>query len=371
MKKISLILSLLAIALSAAAANHGSRHKTDSIFNSVRQLYTQGKISTDSVVSLALYHKGWSPQVAEKCLKLVADNSLRSKMELGVLYAFSPEFNKKKSDGVKILQEVAKSGYNDANAYLGLYYFQHRDYKKAKSCFDALKTMKYGFDHTALANMYLNGDGVPEDYVKARENYRQAALMGYPRGMTLYGFNLRTKTGGQISYPDSFFWLYIAGDLGEDAARTALFLPRRNQTPANTETAQKAQEALQWIEQVHTGKKIQNEPIYKDGFLPSLKDREKAAEEGNDWARFYLGSMNYNGDFLNQNYTQAIKYYEPIAKNGKLPHSVLAVVNERLAEMYREGKGTKANPAKAAQHTRIAAHYGNLPAYKILEGIPE
>ncbi len=120
-----------------------------------------------------------------------------------------------------------------------------------------------------------------------------------------------------------------------------------------------------------SGKKIQNEPIYKDGFLPSLKAREKAAEQGDDWARFYLGSMNYNGEFLNQNFAQALRYYEPIAKNAKLPNTVLALVNERLARIYREGKGTKADPAKAALYAKAAAAYGSLPAYKIVEGISE
>ncbi len=80
--------------------------------------------------------------------------------------------------------------------------------------------------------------------------------------------------------------------------------------------------------------------------------------------------MNYIGDFLNQNYTQAIKYYEPIAKNGKLPRNVLAIVNERLARMYSQGKGTKADVTKAARYARAAARYGSLSAYKTVEKIP-
>lgn len=80
--------------------------------------------------------------------------------------------------------------------------------------------------------------------------------------------------------------------------------------------------------------------------------------------------MNYNGDFLNQNYARAINYYEPIAKRGQLPSGVLAVVHERLAKMYGEGKGTKVDKTKALQHTRLAAKYGSLSAYKTIENIP-
>lgn len=391
MKKLTLLLSLLIMAGTASASGRDnifsrllsngknahsttakvSQHKSDSIYESVRQLYSQGRISADSVVSLAVYHKVWSPATAERCLKMIADKNPRAMTELGAIYAFSPEFTGNASDGLKLLQAAADAGSNDAKCYLGLYYFNHGDYTKAKSFFDSCRPMDYGIGYTALGSMYLAGNGVDEDLPKARENYHQAALKGYPRGMSLYGFNMRASEAGKISYPDSFFWLYMAGDLGDDAARTALYLPSRNEYRGDSETAKDALTALQYIALAQSGKKIQNEPIYKDGFLPSLKAREKAAEQGDDWARFYLGSMNYNGEFLNQNYAQALRYYEPIAKNGKLPKTVLAVVNDRLARMYREGKGTKANSAKAAQYAAAAAKYGSLPAYKIVEGISE
>lgn len=363
MKKLSLLLCLLCIALTTPAAS-----KADATYQSIRQQYRTGRISADSVVSLAVYHKVYNPQLAEQCLKLV--NTPRSAMELGVIYAFSPEFSKHAAKGVKLLQHAAQSGQNEANCYLGLYYFNHKDYAKAKSYLEACNP-QYGIGYTALGSMYTSGTGVKQDLAKARENFRQAALKGYPRGMALYGFNLRANAGGAIDYPDSFYWLYIAGDLGEDAARVTLFLPTRGDSRGDSETARQAFTALQFIEAAQSGKKIQNEPIYREGFLPSLKAREKAAEQGDDWARFYLGSMNYNGDFLNQNYAQVLHYYVPIAQNSKLPRNVLAVVNQRLAELYRDGKGTKADPVKAERHTRLAAHYGSLPAYKIAEHITD
>lgn len=278
MKKFLLLISLMLISVSAPAADRSKRYinnanriatvhanKADSIYKSVSQLYTSGKISTDSLVDLALYHKTWSPELAERCLKLATGNNPRSMTELGVIYAFSPEFKKQASAGVQILDAAAKAGYDEANGYLGLYFFNRKDYKKAKAYFDACRSMKEGFAYTALGSMYLEGKGVKEDLAKARECYRQAALKGYPRGMSLYGFNLRASAAGKISYPDSFFWLYMAGDLGDDAARTTLYLPRRNENRGDSETAAKAQEALQWIEQVQTGKKLKNEPLYKDG----------------------------------------------------------------------------------------------------------
>lgn len=387
MKKFSLLLCLLLMAMTAPAVALGNSSprvrsgkkavsaatvksdKSGSTYDSIRQQYITGKISADSVVNLALYHKAGNPALAEKCLKLVADKSPRSVMELGVLYAFSPQYTKQASEGVKLLQTAAKAGVNDANCYLGFYYFNHKDYKKAKSYFDACHQIKYGFADTALGSMYLGGYGVKESPSKAREYYHQAALKGYTRGMALYGFNMRASEAGPVSYPDSFFWLYMSADLGDDAARATLGQPMLNPNRGDSEEARDAATALQLIAMAKSGKKIQNDPIYKEGFLSSLKAREQAAEQGDDWARYYLGSMNYNGDFLNQNYAQAIHYYEPIAQNAKLPKNVLASVHERLAKMYSEGKGTKANPAKAAEHTRKAAQYGSLASYKAVENL--
>ncbi len=345
-----------------------SQQKQDSIVNSISSLYSSGKISPDSVVSLALYHKTASPEVAERCLKTVAaDNNLNAVTELGVLYALTPQFSNRASDGVKLLQAAANAGDNDANAYLGLYYYNRNDYKKAKAYFDKCNPMNFGFGNTALGGMYLQGKGVKTDGAKAREYFHQAALEGYARGASLYGHNLRASGGGPINYPEAFFWLYIAGDLGDDTARATLGRKLNGESFGEGEAAEDGQVALHWIYTVNSMQDMKNEPVYKDGFLPGLKAKEAAAEKGDDWARFYLGSLNYNDDFLNQNYAQAIRYYEPIAANAKLPDTVLALVNLRLADMYQNGRGTKANSAKATKYAKAAAKYGNLQAYKATE----
>lgn len=345
-----------------------SRQKQDSIVASVTNLYTAGKISADSVVSLALYHKAASPETAERCLRAVAsDKNLRAATELGAIYALTPQFSKQAANGVKLLQAAANAGDRDANAYLGLYYYNHNDFKKAKACFDKCSPMDYGFANTALGAMYLQGKGVKADGATAREYFHQSALQGYPRGASLYGHNLRATGGGPVNYPDAFFWLYIAGDLGDDTARATLGRTLNGESFGEGEAAEDGQVALHWISTVNSMQDMKNEPVYKEGFLPGLKAKEAAAEKGDDWARFYLGSLNYNDDFLNQNFTQAARYYEPIARNGKLPKTALALVNLRLAKMYADGKGVKADAGKAARYAKAAARCGSLEGYRMAE----
>lgn len=354
--------------VNTAAAVNLSSEQQEEIAKSIIDQFSNGKISADSVVSLALYHKAAAPEAAEKCLRAVAsDNNLRAATELGVLYAFSPNFSRQANNGVKLLQAAANAGYADANAYLGLYYYNHNDFKKAKAYFDRTPNQNFGFANTALGGMYLQGKGAKTDVPKAREYFHQAALEGYPRGASLYGHNLRASAGGPIDYPEAFFWLYIAGELGDDTARATLGRTLTGESFGEGEAAENGQVALDWISTVNSLQDMKNEPIYKDGFLPGLKEKELAADKGDDWARFYLGSLNYDGDFLNNNYAQAIKYYEPIARNAKLPKTALALVNLRLAKMYKEGKGVKANTATADRYMKTAAKYGSLEAYKTVE----
>ncbi|MDE5808864.1 MAG: SEL1-like repeat protein, partial [Muribaculaceae bacterium] len=71
-----------------------------------------------------------------------------------------------------------------------------------------------------------------------------------------------------------------------------------------------------------------------------------------------------SGDFIRQ-------CYEPIIETEKLPEPALALVYERMADLYRKGDGVKIDKTKADRYTRKAADYGSLAAYKIIEQIPE
>ncbi len=81
--------------------------------------------------------------------------------------------------------------------------------------------------------------------------------------------------------------------------------------------------------------------------------------------------MSYNDEFLNHSGDFIRKCYEPIIASEKLPGSVLALVYERLGDIYRKGDGVKANSSKASEYTSKAAKLGSLEAYKIVENIPD
>ncbi len=397
MKSRIVVLAFFALALSAQFSAYGkkssqrryispqevhvtvspaAKQKADAIYESVRSAYSQGKLSSEGVVEKALYHKVWSPELGARCLQLVADKNYNAKAELGHLYTFYKTaylFPGKEAEGVSLLEAAAGNGNKKANDYLGIYYCGKNDYKKALKYFNAAGQNHIPYAITLIGGMYEDGNGVKKDRAKAREYYQRAASLGDADGAQKYGYALQRGWFGKVDMPDAFFWTYIGGDLGSDFARTNLLLPIRGERFGDDVHTAFIRNGMiltdAWNDQY--GEKLKAEPIYQQGYKVGLPLRTRAAESGDEWSLFYLGSMSYNDEFLNHSGDFIRKCYEPIIAGGKLPDSALALVYARLGDLYRKGDGVKANAAKASEYTTKAAKLGSLEAYKIVENIPD
>ncbi|MBD5225348.1 MAG: sel1 repeat family protein [Bacteroidales bacterium] len=353
-----------------------ANQKADAIYESVRKAYTQGKLSANQVVDKALYHNVWSPELAARCLQLVSDKNNRAKAELGYLYTSSKTaylFPGKEAEGVTLLETASNSGNKKASDYLGIYYNRNKDYNKAWTYFKAAGPDNIPYALTVIGEMYDKGHGVKKDRPTAREYFRRAALLGDHDGANKYGSALKRQWYGDVDMPDAFFWTYVAGELGDDFARSNLMLPIRGERFGDDTHTAFMRNAMTisdvWNE--NYGHKLQEEPIYKDGYKVGIVPRTVQAEKGDPLSLFYLGSMSYNDEFLNRNDEFVSKCYLPVIADGTLPAPFLAIVYERMADIYRNGKDIKADPAKVAEYTRKAADYGSLAAYKIVENIPD
>ncbi len=353
-----------------------AQNEADKLYESVSKAYSQGKLSSDQVVEKALYHKVWSPELAARCLQLVADKNNNAKAELGYLYTFYKTaylFPGKTAEGVRLLEAAANNGLKKANDYLGIYYNQKQDYKKAMKYFNAAGEDHIPYALTLIGGMYEDGHGVKKDRPKAREYYRRAASLGDANGAQKYGYALQRGWFGNVNMPDAFFWTYVGGDLGSDFARSNLMLPIRGERFGDDVQTAFMRNGMTLADAFNDqyGEKIQGEPIYKEGYKEGLKARTEAAEKGDEWSLFYLGSMSYNDEFLNHSGDFIRKCYEPIIASGKLPDSALALVYERLGNLYLKGDGVKADATKGNEYLSKAAKLGSLGAYKIVENIPD
>ncbi|MDE6223489.1 MAG: SEL1-like repeat protein [Muribaculaceae bacterium] len=358
------------------AVLQASQRKADGLYESVRKAYAAGRISADGVVIKAIYHKVWSPELAARCLRLVADKNARAQAELGNLYTYYKTaylFPNKSAEGVRLLESAARSGNKDAADYLGIYYNSKKNYDMAMKYFAQASPDNNAQALTVMGEMYEKGHGYKKNLAKAQECYRRASAMGYAGGMSKYGLTLQRAWFGDVNMPDAFAWLYIAGDLGDDFARSNLMLPLRGERfgdDTNTELTRRAFALTDaWNEKY--GKPIQQTPLYIEGFKAGLKGHERDAESGDPWALFYIAGMSYNNEFLNRDDNLVYKCYDVLGRSNSLSAPLMAVVYERLADIYRNGRGVKANRAKADEYARMAAERGSLAAYKQVENIPD
>lgn len=397
MRKIILLISILAFAFSIQAAGSSkkskrsyvtakdvhitvspaAKQKAEDLYEETRKAYTQGKMTADQVVDKALYHKVWDPELAARCLQLVSDKNVRAKAELGYLYIYSKTsylFPGKEAEAVSLMESAAKAGYKPANDYLGIYYNYKKDYDTAWKCFQAGGPDNIPFALMVIGEFYDKGHGVKKDRDKALEYYSRAANLGDRSGATNYGSALKYGWYGKVNMPDAFFWTYIAGDLGDDFSRSNLQLPLRGERFGDDANTAFMRNALTlgdaWNDQY--GHAIQKEPIFQEGYRVGILSREDLAENGDPWSLFYLGSLSYNNEFLKRSDDFVQKCYQYIIDNKlNLPQPVLALVYERLGDIYRNSNEIKRDVTKAREYTRKAAQLGSLAAYKIVEKIPD
>ena len=93
-----------------------------------------------------------------------------------------------------------------------------------------------------------------------------------------------------------------------------------------------------------------------DGVEPNCAEAvrwfRKAADQGYHWGQFNLGVMYNNGEGIEQDYSEAVKWYRKAVKQG----SASAQIN--LGIMYYNGNGVEKNYAEAVKWYRKAAEQG-------------
>ncbi len=392
MKKIVLLISILTFATAIQVSGKTNRRyitpeevhvtispaaiqKADALYETVRNDYSHNKLTADEVVDKALYHAVWSPELAARCLQLVSDKSDRAKAELGHLYTFNKTaylFPGKEAEGVRLMETAANAGSDCAKDYIGVYYRSKKDYKKSWQYFNAVGSQHIPYAITVMGEMYEKGQGVKKDYAKSKDLYQKAAELGDALGAARYGRALQQTKFGKVDWPDAFVWTYTAGELGNDISHSNLRLPLRGERFGDDKQTAFVLNSLTLGEAFNDkmGHPLKYEPIYQEGYAKGLAYRIVAADKGDPWSLFYLGSMSYNDEFLNRKDDFVKQCYEHLVNSAGLPDDAKGLVYERLANIYGKAQG-KENTVKASEYMRKAAELGNLAAYKVVENIPE
>ena len=123
---------------------------------------------------------------------------------------------------LKEWRPLAQRGSTLAQYNLGRMYFSgegvDQDYKKAKEWFNLAAVQQYAPAQNSLGILYDKGLGVRRDYAEAVNWFRHGAEQGYTPAQISLGLQYADGHGVAKDYAEAVKWFNIAAELGEAAA---------------------------------------------------------------------------------------------------------------------------------------------------------
>jgi TPR repeat protein len=237
---------------------------------------------------------------------------------------------KTKRELFAVFQTGADHGDLASMTNLGLAYSKGdgvaQDYAKAREWFEKAADKGVASGMSNLGQLYVNGHGVAQDYPKAREWFEKGADMGDASAMSFLGWLYANGLGVAQDYATARNWYEKAADMGDASAMSFL-----GQLYANgLGVAQDYAKARDWY--------------------------EKAADKGDASAMSNLGGVYYNGDGVAQDYPNAREWFEKAADMGD------ASAMSFIGGLYANGLGVAQDYARARNWYEKAADNGDASA---------
>ncbi len=326
-----------------------------------------GKSSSDGT------EKGEEP--ADSLVALAEQGDAEAQYELGRLYYFGDSVAQNYEKAAKWFTKAAEQGFVEAQCMLGLCYNTGEGVEKdsVKGIGLITKAAEQGLVDAQffLGHCYYYGIIVEQDYKKAVEWWTKAAEQGHADAQYNLGWRYYEGEGVEQDYKKAFEWFTKAAKKGDPLAVGALWYYYIESVAQNYEKADewfiKAMWAIYphkpngWIymsdelvEMGYVGEQYAYGEAYYVGRKGVKQDYEKAfecfmnvVESGDDsnWvyvdAEFYLGLCYYNGDGIEQDYREAVKWWRKAAEQG------LAVAEYNLGVCYEFGYGVTKNYTEA------------------------
>jgi TPR repeat protein len=181
-----------------------------------------------------------------------------------------------------------------------------------------------------LAERYVHGNGVPQDYSKATEYFSQSAGQGYAPAQAALGSCYARGLGVKQDYSKALQWYCRAAAQGDALAQYCLgyAYAHGKGVPTNFDAA------VEWW--------------------------KKSAEQGQVYAQNALGQFYFGGEFPGDtnhiNYAAAAKWLRKAAERGSAP------AMGTLGYMYQYGVGVGHDWQQALKWNRQAAELGDATA---------
>ena len=236
-----------------------------------------------------------------------------------------------------LFKRSAQAGYPQAQATIGALYLKglpgllEKDTKQGISMLSKAVMAKSLTARFNLGMAYYNGDGVPQDAVKASQWLKLAVRQNFSEAKYSLGLLLIEGEGGiRKNTNEGLSLLREAAAQNHQLARQYL-RKREGFDPAAQKTG-------------------------SNPSPPGFSNSFKADEEVLDEARGY-----YTGVGFPQDYGRAYELFLPLAKGGN------PVAARFVGLMALTGKGTKRDPAVAKQWLSVSAQKGDKTAKRLLD----
>lgn len=184
-----------------------------------------------------------------------------------------------------------------------------------------------------LGYLYYVGEGVKQDYSKAVEWYRKAAVQGDKDAQYNLAVAYAFGEGIQQDLKEASLWYRRSAEQGHVISQYSLGLSYAY----GEGVPQDSTEAVKWF--------------------------QKAAEQGYVRAQIQLGSAYHTGEGVTQDYSKAIDWYRMAADRGD------ATAQYNLGTLYRSGKGVEQNYQQAIRWFTMAADQGYAAAQNELASL--
>ncbi|XP_076971242.1 protein sel-1 homolog 2 isoform X4 [Tamandua tetradactyla] len=244
--------------------------------------------------------------------------------------------------------KAAKAGSANAMALIGKMYLEGnaaapQNNATAFKYFSMAASKGNAIGLHGLGLLYFHGKGVPVNYAEALKYFQKAAEKGWPNAQFQLGFMYYSGSGVWKDYKLAFKYFYLASQSGQPLA--IYYLAKMYAT--GTGVLRSCRTAVEYALLAEMGYEVaqSNSAFILESKKAKILEKEKmypmalllwnrAAIQGNAFARVKIGDYHYYGYGTKKDYQTAATHYSIAADKY---HSAQAMFN--LAYMYEHGLG--------------------------------
>ncbi len=286
------------------------------------------------------------------------------------------------STTIALLRKQAESGEAYAMSFLGYFYTigqgVPQDYVKAREWFEKAADQGYGYAMRGIGILYANGQGVPQDYAKAREWYQKAVDVGNVEAMRSMGLLYDNGQGVPQDYVKAREWYEKAADKGDATAMRFIgdFYSLGQGVPLDYAKAREWYDKA--IEKGDAAALRSIGVLYEYGqgvpqdYGKAREWYEKAADKGDTTAMRFIGDFYVYAQGVPVDFAKAREWYDKAVDRGD------AAAMRAIGMLYDNGQGVPQDFAKAREWYDRAVEKGDTGAMRAIglqyengQGVPQ